>query len=194
MSSKQSQFLSDIIFPHLHVFKNNTDLQSHYLTIVKQYPKSIDVENLIEHALAECGGYNFIDDEYRDFDDPDDSDSKTVTINRWSRKFEVGSIENKIGSIRLTLYNPILSSVAYMYIPRIAVSLLSRACYGKQSHKKRLQGTWSLINGYNMFNPYIVDTFKELATMTDEKFYTINSHVDVNARAREARMLACNMC
>lgn len=179
MSTKQITFLNEIIFKYLPEFLSNTSLQQHYIEIINKYPTSIDVENLIEHALAFLGGYNFVDEEYRDFNDKDNSDSKTVTVNYKTGRAEVGSIENKIGAIRLTIYNPLsINKLQYMFLPKYAVGLLARPCYGKSSHKTRLIPIWSpRTQSYNMFQPYLVDSFKDLATFTEHEFYTKRPHL-----------------
>ncbi len=175
MSTKHTVFLKEIIFKYLPEF-NNPDLQTNYLNIIQKYPKSSDVENLIEHALAHLGGYNFIDEEYRDFDDVDNSDSKTVTVNLNTGKAEVIGVENKIGAIRLTLYNPFSTSkLDYMFLPKHAVKLLSRPCYGKNKHKERLVPGWSANKqNYGIYEPYRLTSFVELATMTECKFYELH--------------------
>lgn len=191
MSTKQQILLRDIIFKKLPGIADDILMQECILKLIELYPTSIDVENLIEHSLAHRGGYDFIDESEKDFDDLDDSDSKTVSVNPKTGRAEIIGVENKIGSIRITIYNPISpEGTSYMYIPRNWLSKLSRKCYGTNAGSKRLCITWSMkrpkkykdnkIGYFNMYEKFRLDTFEDLAQMTDEKFYQINPHLKLS--------------
>jgi hypothetical protein len=127
-----------------------------------------NIERLIEESLAAVGGYNFVDETGRDFDCKWNSDSKTVTVipDGKARTAVIGSIENKIGSLRITIYNPFKETLDFMYIPRKQVQLRKECCYGKTgANKEKLRIRWNLANDhYNAFDEFLVKDFKELAT------------------------------
>jgi hypothetical protein len=191
MSTKQQIFLRDIIFKKLPGIVNDILMQECILKLTELYPTSIDVENLVEHSLAFKGGYDFIDESEKDFNDIDESDSKTVSINPKTGKAEIIGLENKVGSIRITIYNPISpEATSYLYIPRDHLPHLVRECYGTNAGKKRLTITWSKkrpkkykdpkIGYFNMYEKFRLDTFDELAEITDEKFYQLNPTLRLN--------------
>ena len=190
MTTKQQIILREIIFNKLPGFKD-TSTQEAILKITELYPTCIDVENLVEHALAYKGDYAFVDEAERDFNDIDDSDSKTVSVNAKTGKAEIIGLEHKIGSIRITIFNPISpESTSYLYIPRDWLPKMVRECYGSNAGCKRLCITWSQrrpkryrdhrIGYFNMYEKFRVDTFEELAQMTDQKFYDLHPNLKLN--------------
>ena len=70
-----------------------------------RFPNAYNVEHLVELALAEVGGYNWLDEEGYDFDDENASDSKTCTLREYDKALCISKIENKIGSFRMVIYN-----------------------------------------------------------------------------------------
>lgn len=189
MATKQETLLNGIIFPRLPGLEDPV-MQAAILKLIALYPTSVDVENLVEHALAFDGNYKFVDESKRDFDDIDDSDSKTVTVNVNSRKAEIIGLENKIGSIRITVFNTLSSEeISYLYIPRQWVTVMKRPCYGINEGKERFIITWSekrpkkykdkKIGYFNQFEKFRVDSFEVLAEMTDEKFYQLHPEMDL---------------
>lgn len=158
---KNYVLMRDVICRYHPEFKKSKDLQRYGLT----YPDIFNCERLVEEALAAIGGYKFVDEAGRDFDCPYNSDSKTTTVASYDRQVQIGSIENKIGSLRVTIYNPFLQSLAFMYIPKKDWTALKTACYGKNFHKERLRFTWNDVsNHYNGFHKFLVKDFKALAT------------------------------
>jgi len=191
MTTKQQILLRDIIFKKLPGIADDILMQEYILKLIELYPTSVDVENLIEHSLAHKGGYEFVDEAAKDFNDKDESDSKTVSVNPKTGRAEIIGLENKIGSIRITIYNPISpEATSFLYIPRAHLPLLIRECFGTNEGKKRLVITWSKkrpkrfkdqkIGYFNMYEKFRVDTFEELAEMTDEKFYQLNPSLQLN--------------
>ena len=189
MATKQETLLNGIIFPRLPGLEDPI-MQAAILKLIELYPTAVDVENLVEHALAFNGNYKFVDEDRRDFNDIDDSDSKTVTVNINSRKAEIIGLENKIGSIRITVFNSLSSEkISYLYIPRLWVPMMKRECYGINEGKKRFIITWSekrpkkykdkKIGYFNQFEKFRVDSFEALAEMTDQKFYQLHSEMDL---------------
>jgi hypothetical protein len=85
MSTKHKILINEVISKALPDFADQATRDA-VMRIMDNYPKVIDVENLVEHALARLGGYQFVDEEGRDFNDVDDSDSKTSSVNVKTRK------------------------------------------------------------------------------------------------------------
>lgn len=191
MTTKQQILLREIIFKQLPGIADDIQLQESILKLTELYPTSVNVENLVEHTLAYKGNYRFVDEAARDFDDIDNSDSKTVTVNAKTGKAEIIGLETKIGAIRITVFNPISpEAVSYLYIPAGWVPLMVNECYGKSKGKKRLIITWSKsrpkryndnkIGYFNKFEQFRINTFEDLAEMTDEKFYKLNPLLRLN--------------
>lgn len=178
MTTKQTTFLRDIGFKHHPGFMHtDVSFQRQLLTVVHAHSKSVDVENITEIALAFRGKYNFVDEKARDFDDVDNSDSKTGSVNIKTRKVEVSGLGNKIGAIRLTIWNPVLDVLDFMFIPyHMWKYEYANACYGKNTEGKlRLQMTWdNKKNTYNKFEIFRINSFDDLATMTEDKFYQLH--------------------
>jgi len=131
-------------------------------------PKMFNIEHLIEESLAAVGGYDFVDEAGYDFL-PDYSDSKTVTVvnNGQTKVIIIQSVENKIGSLRVTIYNPYKNSIDFMYIPKKDVQywMENTGTTGSANKiKQRIRTSWNLErDDYNKLEQYRVGSFKELA-------------------------------
>lgn len=160
--NKHLMLMRDVVCKYHPDFRNSQDLRQFGMT----KPTLFNIERLVEESLAAVGGYEFVDEEGRDFNDKWNSDSKTVTVIQYPSKMvaEIGSVENKIGSLRVTIYNPFNEGTDFMYIPKRDLSYLKLPCYGKNSHKERLKITWnSQADHYNKFEEFRVRSFEELA-------------------------------
>lgn len=174
--TKCTTFLKEIVFKHLLGFVGDQTIQNSQLRIAALYPTSIGIENLIEHSLAQVGSYEFVNEKYRDFNDEDNSDSKTGSVNVKTKKVEISSIENKIGALRISVFNPFTQSVDYFFIPYDDwKNTLAVNCYGvNKTGKLRLVMQWNEErDSYNKFDPWRLTTFQELAKMTVAKFRQI---------------------
>lgn len=153
--------LERVVFPHLKLFRENKKLQEFAL----EMPEAFNVERLVELSLAEQGNMRFVDEEGYDFL-PDYSDSKTVTVNETSYQAEIGSVENKIGALRICAYNPIKGDVDFFYVSRRELKRIKLACHGVHSHKERVKFRYSKrADHYGYFEEFRVKNFKELAEM-----------------------------
>lgn len=201
MTTKQQILLREIIFNKLPGIMDDYVMQECILKLLELYPTAVDVENLIEHSLARRGNYKFINESHRDFDDENDSDSKTVSVNPKTGKAEILGLENKTGSIRITVFNPISpESTSYLYIPKHYLPIMARECYGQNAGKKRFVITWSKkrpkkykdskIGYFNQYEQFRVDSFDELASMTDRKFYSLHPHLASNIVSQDLDSLA----
>lgn len=156
---KESVFLNQLVFPYLPDLFPTAVARGQALA----YPKAFDVNHLTEIALAKVGGYTFVDEKGYDFDDL--SDSKTTSLNAITKRFEIGSMENKIGAIRISCYNLVLDTIDYFFVPANELEYVVLPCYGKCSHKKRLMAQYNPAKGhYNQFEDYRVKDFVTLAT------------------------------
>jgi hypothetical protein len=162
--SKNLVLMRDVICIYHPEFRASKDLRRYGM----KHPDIFNVERLIEESLAAVGGYDFVDEAGRDFNDRGNSDSKTTTVipDGNSKTAVINSVENKIGSLRVTIYNPFKESLDFMYIPRNKVQILKEPCYGKGGvNKEKLRIRWNQAKDYyNSFEDYRVKSFQELAT------------------------------
>lgn len=132
--------------------------------IVLKAASVMNIERLIEHTLAAVGGYDFVDEDGRDFNCVANSDSKTATVSAEKSCLTIGSVENKIGSLRVVVFNAITETVAYFYIPFESVRELQQADYGKNMHKSRIRACYNRkTDTYSRIEQYRVSSFEELA-------------------------------
>jgi len=161
--SKHLTLMRDVICKYHPEFRKSKELQSYGM----KYSAIFNVERLIEESLAAVGGYDFVDADGYDFNDAWNSDSKTVTVipDGNSKTAAVGSVENKIGSLRVTIYNPFKGSLDFMYIPYARWQILKEQCYGRAgSSKEKLRIRWNQASDYyNGFDNFLVKDFKDLA-------------------------------
>ena len=156
--SKQRILMQKLITEYHPDFKNSQDLRN--IGLAK--PELFNVERLVEEALAYNGSYEFVDQDGYDFSDF--SDSKTSTVAEYDRVMAIGSVESKIGALRITIYNPFKQDLDYMYMPREYVQMYKEANYGKSEHKERLRVTWNAKQDhYNSFEQFRCNNFLELA-------------------------------
>lgn len=158
--SKEFVFMRDLISKYHPTFKASADLVKFGL----ENPHHFYIEGLVEETLAVVGDLKFVDAEGYDFL-PDYSDSKTVSVNEKSHYAEIGGVENKIGPLRISLYNPITESLAFFFVPKSHLSRVKMPCYGVNSHKERVKFSYSKVckDSYGWFDDYRVGTFEELA-------------------------------
>ena len=156
--SKELVLMRDIICLYHPAFTKSADLRSYGMS----QPHIFNVERLIEESLAAIGPYEFVDEEGYDFTDY--SDSKTTSINKNTRAGNIGSVETKIGALRITCYNPHKDTADYFFVPKNKMHKVRQPCYGVNSHKERILFTWNHRHDhYNSFDDYRVGSFKELA-------------------------------
>lgn len=163
--SKSLVLMRDVICIYHPEFRKSKELQSYGM----KHSEIFNVERLIEESLANVGGYDFVDADGYDFNDAWNSDSKTVTVipDGKSKTAVVSSVENKIGSLRITIYNPFKGSLDFMYIPFSRWYGLREQCYGKSGgSKEKLRIRWNQADDYynGGFDNFLVKDFTELAT------------------------------
>jgi hypothetical protein len=150
--------MRDVICVYHPSFNSSRDLQKFGL----EMPERFNIERLIEETLAALGPYRYVDEEGYDFTDY--SDSKTTTINANTRVGTVGSVETKIGALRITAYNPFKESADYFYVSKRDLKYVKSPCYGVNDHKERIVFSYSKKgDNYGIFEDYRVKDFRELA-------------------------------
>jgi len=160
--SKELAFLNEVIFPFHPVFSKDKAMRREWA----KHPRGIRIEHLVEETIAHIGMIKHTAETGRDFDDNSDSKTATVIINKKGNFYiEIGSLENKIGAIRICLYNKYAGRIDYFFIPAEDVEGLSLPCYGKAKDKKRLRFTWNKeADRYNKYEKYRMPDFKSMAT------------------------------
>jgi hypothetical protein len=150
--------MRDVICVYHPSFNSSRDLQKFGL----EMPERFNIERLIEETLAAVGPYRYVDKEGYDFTDY--SDSKTTTINANTRVGTIGSVETKIGALRITAYNPFKEAADFFYDSKRDLKYVKSPCYGVNDHKERIVFTYSSkSDAYGMFEDYRVKDFRELA-------------------------------
>ena len=156
--SKSLVLMRDVICIYHPEFRVSKDLRAYGM----KHPDIFNVERLVEESLAAVGPYEFVDQDGYDFTDL--SDSKTTTINANTRTGTIGSVETKIGALRITAYNPFKESADYFYVSKRDMKYVKSPCYGVNDHKERILFKWSEKGDtYNMFEDYRVKSFEDLA-------------------------------
>jgi hypothetical protein len=151
--------MRDIICVHHPKFCNDKEAQKKAM----EDPYIYNVERLVEQSLAALGPYDFVDESGYDF--TDFSDSKTTTVAEYDKIMAIGSVETKIGALRVTIYNPHKQEVDYMFMPFKEWQKYKECSYGKKEHTERLRVRWNQKNDhYNSFEHFRVKTFVDLAT------------------------------
>jgi len=155
---KNEILMRDVICIYHPEFIASRDLRKYGM----KHPNIFNVERLIEESLSAVGPYSFVDREGYDF--TDFSDSKTTTINANSRTGTIGSVETKIGALRITAYNPFKDAADFFYVSKRDLKYVKSPCYGVHSHKERILFQYSKKgDAYGMFEDYRVKTFEDLA-------------------------------
>lgn len=150
--------MRDVICVYHPSFNSSPDLQKFGL----EMPERFNIERLIEETLAAVGPYRYVDEEGYDFTDY--SDSKTTTINANTRVGTIGSVETKIGALRITAYNPFKDAADFFYVSKRDLKYVKSPCYGVNDHKERILFTYTAKGDtYNTFDDYRVKDFRELA-------------------------------
>ena len=165
---KNRLILEKICFPYLpDMFPTEASRR-----LALAHPNAYNVEHLVELALSEVGGYPFVDAEGYDFTDEDYSDSKTCTLRIRDNTFTIGKIENKIGSFRIVVYNEIKDDLDYIYLTSQGVcDWTERNFLKKKPWEERVRTSYTeSTDSYNKLEKYRVNTFVELAEMSDAKF------------------------
>ena len=160
--------MRDIVCQYHPAFKRSADLRHYGI----KHNEIFNIERLIEESLAALGGYDFVDAEGYDFNDIHYSDSKTVSVINnggatQTKVIIIQSVENKIGSLRVTIYNPFKKGIDFLYIPKKDVQRLmeNTGTTGTASKlKQRIRTSWNPErDDYNKLEQYRVGSFKELA-------------------------------
>lgn len=166
MRTKSEVILEEIVFQYHPALAEPPE------RIRQCHPENWNIPRLVEESMAHVGGYDFVDEEGYDFNDFYLSDCKTTTVITYPKPhprhvFEIGSVETKVGALRIVAFNPIHGGLDYFFVPKDGVLKHKTKCYGKSRLKERIQAAYNVAgNHYNKFEVYRVDTFENLATWT----------------------------
>jgi hypothetical protein len=156
--SKNLVLMRDVICVYHPSFNSSRDLRKFGL----EMPDRFNIERLIEETLAAIGPYHYVDEAGYDFTDY--SDSKTTTINANTRVGSIGSVETKIGALRITAYNPFKDAADFFYVSKRDLKYVKSPCYGINAHKERIVFNYSKkADHYGIFEDYRVKDFRALA-------------------------------
>jgi len=172
---KQYRILNEILFQYLPDFFPTKANKKNALA----YPNAYNVEHLVELAMANVGGYKWVDAIGYDFDDKDKSDAKTCTLRKHDAQFTLNKIEHKIGSLRIVVYNEITDRLDYFYVTKVGrENRLEKGYLTKDRLQERMRSRYNIgRDDYCSFENFRCDSFKELATMTDKKMEKKNPKV-----------------
>jgi hypothetical protein len=170
---KNKIFLEQIVFKY-HPGYTYYQLQAHLREL---NPDHFRIERLVEEALAYMGGYNYIDEIGRDFDDIDNSDSKTTSLNALTGIAELSGLRAKIGSLRISIYNPFEQCIDMFYMKYEDWQDKATKVFSKSKKYNvddlRLRFVYSVTTkSYNQFDQYKVPDFFTLATKMDPEHGT----------------------
>jgi hypothetical protein len=164
IDKKNEVIFRKVLFIHHPLFKS-AEAQ---MMVIQLGFHSFNITHLVEQVFAYVGGYAFIDGPGSDFNDIEDSDSKTLTVNKTSGKAELNGVGNKIGTIRLIIYNPLIQDVHFMYMPYADWMDMAVKCHGKHKGDLRLLMSYSFAGDhYNQFEKFRVKDFITCATRMD---------------------------
>jgi hypothetical protein len=158
-TKKNILIMKEIIFQYHPDYISNKTLQEYGL----KEPDNANVPRLVEQSLAAIGGYTFIDANGYDFSDF--SDSKTTTVAEYDRAMRIGNVQNKIGALRITTYNPHNNTLSYFFMPKPAVDeFKENNGTKKDATGKRIRTTWNEEKDhYNFFESFRLPSFEKLA-------------------------------
>lgn len=164
LNKKAQRLMEEVILPY------HPDFQTPAVrALATSHPELFNIELLVEHAMAAVGGYQYIDAVGQDFDDPDQSDCKTSTVTPFYKKsgrisgykYHINNVGNKIGSLRIVMYNAVTDHVDYFYIPPGAPV---KGRYAKKTGTVAYSGNYSMkYQTYTTLSAYQVPTFQEVA-------------------------------
>lgn len=171
---KNEILFAKIVLPYLPEFKSISD-------IVQMTPNVINIEHLVELAMARVGGYTFVDQAHYDFDDM--SECKTASVlpgpvsksAQFTHQLNITNIvsragQKKNGLIRTVVYNPHSEwtkndGVSYFCIPADDIGPKLNISFG-QNGIGNLKATWyKFTDKIQKLEEYRVPDFKTLAQM-----------------------------
>lgn len=158
--NKHQLILRDIACKHIDRYSNSWPVIQHHW-------RDFNVEHLVEQAMCELGGYEFVDQHH--YDNSDYSDTKTASINTHDRFATVGSIlsrdggQPKAGDLRVVLYNPYYERLDYYFMPRSGWESIRE--YGAANRNKLRAKYNPEQDRVHKWDQWRVSSFRELAEM-----------------------------
>mgnify|MGYP001266982307 CR=1 FL=1 len=143
---KDQAFLREVLFEALPDIFHSEEIRTRALA----HPKVYNIPYLVEIAMEKYGHYNYVDEAGYDFDDY--SDCRTMSIkcvdDRGRDRYSTSSdVTNKIGALRICLFNPykpIGEQISFFFIPKSGYNYSLSFCwneskveeYGKKCHNQ----------------------------------------------------------
>jgi hypothetical protein len=161
MLNKEQTILKEVICNHLPRYNGRED------ELVTNW-RDFNVERLVEQAMAEVGGYAYVDAHHYDFDDFSDSKTATISKEGHSWKATVGNITQggldskaKAGDLRVVVYNSYDGTLQYYFMPKAGWESIRE--HGK-SNRGKLRAAYSPYEDVvYKWKYWRVDSFEELA-------------------------------
>ena len=159
LTNKNRVMMRDVIIKYHPLFKIAESLRDAGLAD----PDMFNVPRLVEQSLAAVGGYTVVNAYGYDFSDY--SDSKTTTVSQYDKILSIGNVQNKIGALRVTTYNPFTNKLDYFYLPQsFVVKYREDSCKKNDRNGERIRTSWTKkTDHYRIFESYRLSSFEELA-------------------------------
>lgn len=166
---KIKTLFNEIVHQYHPEFKSKSMLK-----LVEKHPDIFNIGHLIELTMAEVGGYDVVDGHGYDFSDSTECKTASVCPTSINNKMQIVSQSYKVritnvvcsngtmktGDIRAVIYNPHTTSIMFYYFPH---KVYKDWCISKGG---ALEAAWNRrYNHIKKWEPYRVDTFKQLAKM-----------------------------
>ena len=170
---KNTAILKNVLFNHLpSIFPNQED--------ALKWPKAFNVEHLVEIAMEEVNGHKFVD--ANGYDHEDFTETKTTSVwgntfqSNISAKFEISNVGRygnaghgeKMGDIRLIVYNPWIEEVAFFFLPKdwwtiSTITIHPTSQTGKNNGRWNSQTGEYFLTPSRCLNKFRCVSFEELA-------------------------------
>lgn len=135
-----------------------------------------NIERITELVMAAVGGYDFVDEKYRDFNCVNNTDCKTSTVRKKDKGITISAVENKIGGLRVVAYNELVKCLHYFFMPYAEWKKIEE----RKPTKSIIRGTYNVKRDcYNKLQKYRVSCFETLATITEDQWYKNNQGMNV---------------
>jgi hypothetical protein len=141
MSAKNKIMLNEIVAKYFPKYKDSD-------------PFDLNIERMIEKCIAKESGLTWIGDDGLPYDFKEDrSDAKTgcCRINLSKKGYEscsgeIAGVENKVGDLRVVIYNEARRTCDFFLIPHKMIKSFAAWGYGQNEKKMRINFSYSMRN------------------------------------------------
>jgi hypothetical protein len=159
MSAKNKIMLNEIVAKYFPKYKDSD-------------PFDLNIERMIEKCIAKESGLTWVGDDGLPYDFKEDrSDAKTgcCRINLSKKGYEscsgeIAGVENKVGDLRVVIYNEARRTCDFFLIPHKMIKSLAAWGYGQNEKKMRINFSYSMRNDTysNGLEVFRKSSFKEI--------------------------------